>query len=247
MKKYIHYIVLLVLILLMGCYKDANIAPSEDIGTSQGGSTAKFTVSGNYLYIIDDFSLSAYDISSESEIVFKSNIGLPANQLETIFPYGSYLYIGTTTGVLIVDISTPSSPRYLSEYQHIVSCDPVVTDGTYAYVTLRSGNTCGQNSDELQIIDFSDINNPLLVSTYSLTSPKGLAVNGNTLFVCDDGIRILDVSDKNNVSQLNHVSGIPANDVIFYNNQLLVTADDGFYQYNVADVNNVTQIGQFSF
>ncbi|VAW27494.1 hypothetical protein MNBD_BACTEROID06-736 [hydrothermal vent metagenome] len=167
--------------------------------------------------------------------------------METIFPFGNYLFLGSTTGVLIIDVSNPGLPKFVSDYQHVLSCDPVVTDGDYAYVTLRSGNFCGQSDDELQILDLSDINNPELIVQYALTSPKGLAINNNILYVCDEGIRIFDVSNKSDIRELNFIPNILANDVIYYNNQLLVTADDGFYQFDVTNTTNVKQIGQFTF
>ena len=235
------------LVMSVGCNLDS-VSPGSAINSfSQGGSTASFTISGDYLYTIDATTLSTFDISDESEIRFLNKLRLNTIQLETIFPFGNKLYLGSTTGVLIIDISNPSSPIYISEYQHVVSCDPVVTDGVYAYVTLRSGNNCGQVEDELQVIDLSNINNPQVISTYPLTSPRGLALNGNTLYVCDDGIKVFDVSNKNNIELVNHVRSIPANDVIYYNSQLLVTADDGFYQFNVIDDINIIQIGHHAY
>ncbi len=234
---------------LVGCTGDSdNATIFRDGGSiSQGGSTAKFATFDNHLYVIDQTVLNTYDISNENEIIFVHSLVLNTIQLETIFSFGDKLFLGSTTGVLIIDISNPALPRFLSDYQHVLSCDPVVTDGDFAYVTLRSGNFCGQSDDELQILDLSDINNPNLIASYGLTSPKGLAINNNTLYVCDEGIRILDVTDKNNITEINFVANIPANDVIYYNNQILVTADDGFYQFDVSDTTDVKQIGQFNF
>ncbi len=214
---------------------------------SQGGSTAKFAISGDYLYVIEDTKLSTFNISSPNETRFLNKISLNTIQLETIFPFGNLLFLGSTTGILIIDISNKATPRFISEYQHVLSCDPVVTDGAYAYVTLRSGNICGQVDDVLQIIDLSNILEPVVITEYLLTSPKGLALNGNILYVCDAGIKIFDVTDKLNIRQINQIPNIPANDVIYFNNQLLVTADNGFYQFDVADNLAVTQIGQFAY
>ena len=214
---------------------------------SQGGSTATFATFGDYFYIIDQSSLHTYNVANENKISFLNTLYLGAQQLETIFPFGDYLFLGSTTGIYIVDNSNPDAPVYLSSYEHVVSCDPVVTDGDFAYVTLRSGNNCGRAQDLLLILDLSEIQNPQLIATYDLDSPQGLAINDDILYVSDNGIRILDVSDKSNIQELAFVANIPANDVIYHNDILLVTADDGFYQFDVSDVNNVTQLGQFSF
>ena len=245
--KSIYSILFASALLLTSCGNDGGSLSPSDSGFSQGGSTAKFATAGNNLYVIDQFSLLSYDVSNQQEIVFQHRLELNTNQLETIFPFGNYLFLGSTTGVLIIDISKPNLPKYLSEYQHVLSCDPVVTDGSFAYVTLRSGNFCGQTDDELQVLDISDIKNPEIIARQSLTSPKGLAINNNILYVCDEGIRIFDVSDKTNIHELSFIPNIPANDVIFHNNQLLVTADNGFYQFDVTDATKVKQIGQFTF
>jgi hypothetical protein len=245
MKSRLYYLIFL--LFLTSCSYDSGIGPSVFNGISQGGSTAKFAISGDYLYAIDNTTLSTFDISDETEIRFLNKIALNAIQLETIFPYGDQLYLGSTTGVLIINISNPALPVFLSEYQHIVSCDPVVTNGSYAYVTLRSGNNCGQVDDELQIIDLANILDPQIVASYPLTSPKGLALNGDILYVCDAGIKVFDVSDVTNIREINHIPNIPANDVIYYNNQILVTAETGFYQFNVADNLNFSQIGYYSY
>jgi hypothetical protein len=237
-----------VVLIMFGCGADQSIGPDFNGGpVSQGGSTAKFTISGNYLYAIDNINLTTFDISDEKEIILLHKLTLNTIQLETIFPYGDELYLGSTTGVLIVSIATPSRPEFLSEYQHVLSCDPVVTDGAYAYVTLRSGNNCGQVDDELQVIDLADIMNPQIVARHALESPRGLALNGEILYVCDAGIKAFDVSDLNDIKLVSQISGIPANDVLYYNNQILVTADNGFYQYNVTDKTNFTEIGHFAY
>lgn len=242
------YILFALVIIIAGCIESgSNIGPGFDSGVSQGGSTAKFATTGTNLYVIDQFVLNTYDISEEKNIRFLNTISFNTQQLETIFPFGNYLFLGSTSGVHIVDISNPSSPFYLSEFQHVLSCDPVVTDGAFAYVTLRSGNFCGQSDDELQILDLADISNPQLIARYSLTSPKGLAINNGILYVCDNGIRIFDVSNKSQIRELKYIPNIPANDVIYYNDRILVTADNGFYQFDVSDIVAVKQIGQFTF
>ena len=245
--KNLYTIFLASFILLTSCYDEGGSFIASDGSVSRGGSTAKFATSGNNLYVIDQATLLTYNVGNENEIIFQHKLELNTNLLETIFPFGSYLFLGSTTGVLIIDISNPGLPKFVSDYQHVLSCDPVVTDGDYAYVTLRSGNFCGQSDDELQILDLSNINSPELIVQYALTSPKGLAINNDILYVCDEGIRIFDVSNKLDIRELNFIANIPANDVIYHNNQLLVTADNGFYQFDVTDATNVKQIGQFTF
>lgn len=238
------YFYILAFVLACSCSENL-FTPSADnsSGISKGGSTARFAIKDNTLYVVENENLDVFDISEENATVLigKSQVGWG---IETIFPFGNLLFLGTQSGVLIYDVSVPSKPQYNSDYAHIVSCDPVVTDGKYAYITLRTGTDCGLPVNELQILDLSDIKNPVLISSFPMTNPRGLAIDNNTLYVCDEGIKALDVTDKTNVVKIGHIEGIPANDIIFYRNQLLVTADDGFYQF---DAKRLSQLSFYSF
>ena len=211
-------------------------------GAGIGGSLARFTVTGNHLYALDDTDMHTVDISNPEQPVLetKKNVGWG---IETIFPYGDKLFIGSQTGMHIYSLSNPASPEHLSTYSHVMSCDPVVVEGDYAYVTLRSGNTCRQGVNLLEVIDIADATRPQLVSSYDMYSPGGLGIDNNVLFVCDGnaGLKIFDATDKFSITQ-NQLAVYPdmrAIDVIPFNNILMVIAEDGFYQYDYSDINNI--------
>lgn len=241
--KNIYYTFIVAFVLLFSCSESPfSVSPDNASSISKGGSTAKFAIKGDFLYTVENESLRVFDISNEDETLLLKKLDVNW-KIETIFPYGNLLFLGTQSGVMIYDISAPSRPRYISDYAHIVSCDPVVTDGNYAYVTLRTGTNCGRPINELHILNLTDIANPVLINSISMTNPRGLAINNDILYVCDDGVKVLDVSDKKHIIAIDHIKNIPANDIIFYRNQLLVIADDGFYQF---DANDLTQISFYS-
>ncbi len=78
----------------------------------------------------------------------------------------------------IFNIDDRLKPLKLSTYQHIFSCDPVVADDKYAYVTLRSGNSCFRGVNRLDIIDISDLTNPKFATSMNMSNPYGLALDG---------------------------------------------------------------------
>ncbi|MFV0332007.1 MAG: hypothetical protein ACK5KL_19630, partial [Dysgonomonas sp.] len=78
----------------------------------------------------------------------------------TIFSYKDNLFMGTPTGMLIYSVKDPLKPDYQSSLQHVYGCDPVVVENDLAYVTIHSGNMCGQNANELFIVDVSDVKMP---------------------------------------------------------------------------------------
>lgn len=216
-----------------GFSQDSNTS-SDATGT--GGSMARFTVKGDYLYVLTDIYLQTYDISDSTKLDLKSSIYLEG-LIETIFPSGNYLFMGSTTGMFVYDLDNPFKPEYVSSYSHFTSCDPVIVDGNYAYVTLRSNPnvwSCTRSINELQVIDISNIKNPIKVSSYLMENPKGLALANKTLFVCD-GLDLV-VMDANNPLELEEIKrfkmdGTPY-DVIAKDGILTVSYSEGLVQYS---------------
>ena len=143
----------------------------------------------------------------------------------------------------IYDITAPSTPTFVSEFQHGTACDPVVVDGGYAYVTLRGGNACGATESGLFIVDISEISTPVLVENYPLEGPYGLGIKDEKLFICDGeaGLKVYDKTDIKDLKQLNHFKDIDTFDVIPLENQLLMIGDEILYQYEYLN-NNIKLI-----
>ena len=129
---------------------------------------------------------------------------------------------------------------------HVFGCDPVVVENDIAYVTVHSGNFCGQNANELIILDVKDVKHPAHIVTYTMTKPKGLGIDNGTLFICDDGLKVFNASEPQKImaSQLAHYKGMEGFDVIPFNNVLMMIAEDGLYQYDYSDVNKIEQISK---
>ncbi|MGM0619765.1 MAG: LVIVD repeat-containing protein [Bacteroidota bacterium] len=221
-----------ILLILQSCsYGDSAFDGVSESGT--GGSMARFTIVGDHLFTVDQQNLNVFDIASEENPEFnqKNNVGFG---VETIFPLGDKLFLGTSTGMYIYDISTAGTPRQISFYEHVIACDPVVSDGQYAYVTLNaSREECWRSVNELQIIDLQNIERPQLLKQYQMQSPRGLAVRNDTLWVCDNGLKVFDISDKLNIAQLYHFNDLVAYDLILDKNRALVIGETGFVQYKL--------------
>jgi hypothetical protein len=230
---------LLLFCLLTGCDKGST-SDSPSPGSGIGGSTARFTVSGNALYMVSSTALQAYDITNGSDPKKgnKTNLGFG---VETIFPYRNNLFIGTKTGMYIYDINQPNAPRQVGLYTHILSCDPVVAQGNYAYVTLRSGTNCRGQSvsvNSLDMIDISNLSSPKLLKSYPMTNPHGLGADSTLLFVGegDFGLRVMDIGNPLDVREVQYFYNTKTYDVIPTKKLLIVTGPDGIYQYSYADL-----------
>jgi len=149
-----------------------------------GGSMARFTTIDDRLYILSSSVLETVDISNASDPVKMGNISIQFNA-ETIYPFGENLYIGTTNGMHIYEVSESTLPQHIATTVHLQSCDPVISDGTYAYVTLRGGTECGGFTNQLEAYDLEDQFNPTLIQTYPMDNPHGLTKVGDYLYVCE--------------------------------------------------------------
>lgn len=217
-------------------YACAGDASSVGPATGTGGSTARFTIANGYLYIVDNRSLKTYNIQNTANPIFIKKTSLNT-VVETIFPLNNHLLIGTQNGMYIYNISTPESPQFVSVYSHVVSCDPVVAEGNYAYVTLRSGTNCNRGINVLDVIDIKDLKTPKLINSYAMQSPHGLGVGGNLLFVTEgnNGMKVFDKTNPTALKQINYFQGFSAVDVIPQDNVLIITGKDGVYQYSYND------------
>lgn len=244
MKKLVF--LFLTTIFIAGCSPDgSNSATNEMMGTAdgQGGSLARFAMLGDYLYTVDEYGLNVYNIATPTDPVFVNSVPI-GFRIETLFNYKEYLYIGSQNGMFIYSVANPEAPAYLSDVQHFTSCDPVVANATTAFVTLWSEQDCGTNINQLEVYDITDVVNPVLLSTRNLNSPKGLGLYGNYLFVCDDEIKVFDVSDPSNIAFVHNINKI-AFDVIIRDNLLIAIGENGVYQYQL-NANNITETSELS-
>jgi hypothetical protein len=236
MKTLYHLIAIFILSALISCTKDSASANGASAGA--GGSTARFTIAGNYLYVVDNLSLKAFDISSNTTPVYKSKTEIGIN-IETIFPYGDKLFIGSSSTMYIYSLSDPSRPAQLgkAEYTIRMACDPVVARDSVAYATLRSTGRCGGSQSALVVYNIKNISSPQLMNTVFLTAPYGLGIKNNSLYVCEGlgGIKVFNITKAYDPAQ---VSEVRANnttfyDVIPYANILIAQVNDGFILYDI--------------
>jgi hypothetical protein len=225
----------------------ASIGSVSNAPSGKGGSMARFTLANNYLYGVSWSSLYAMNLSNPADPVLTNTKNMGWG-IETIYPFNDKLFIGSNTGMFIYNISDPSNPVAMGQFQHVRSCDPVITDGQYAYVTLRSGTACQGFNNQLDVVDITSLNNPLLAKTYPMTNPHGLDKDGNVLFICDgtDGLRIMNAADVQNIVPIKQITGLDTYDVITMNGKAIVVAKDGLYQYDYTNLNNIYQLSKIN-
>jgi hypothetical protein len=225
---------------------------SSPTSTSVGfaGSMARFAITGNTLYVINSsYMLIVFDISTANK-PNKQNSIYTNWSAETIFPYKNNLFIGTQSGMIVFNISDPLQPTDQSTFWHSTGCDPVVVDGNYAFITIRSGTRCNNNAvtNRLDVVNITNVKSPYLEKSYALNNPYGLGIDKNTLFVCDGdaGLKIYDISDIYKISDnlLASYHDNKAIDVIPLGGVLLMIGDQGFSQYDYSDLKNIKLLSE---
>lgn len=214
-----------------------------------GGSLASFTIAHEHLYVINTNELTAFDLGGACPERLQTNY--VAWNIETLFPYKQYLFIGASNGMYIYDASEPSAPAYVSEFRHANACDPVFVKDDIAYITLRNGTVCQNFINQLDVVDVSDIYNPTLISSYEMDHPHGLSVRDNILYLCegDHGLKVFELDDLESISdnRIEHIKGINAIDAISLSSEhLMVIGDGGLYQYNSTKPSDLEELSYYS-
>ncbi|MDO4228824.1 MAG: hypothetical protein Q4C98_03355 [Capnocytophaga sp.] len=221
---------LLIAFVAIACSKDATTNSDTTMNRdSVGGSMATFSLVGDYLYIVDSGRLNVFSVLNPKNPSKVNSVYVGFN-IETLFALDQYLFIGSQEGMYIYSIAKPEAPEQLSQYFHFTACDPVVANTTHAFVTLHSSSLCGNALNVLQVYDITNLREPVKIHERNLSQPKGLALNGNFLVVCDDDLKFFDISDPANPI-LKYSENKSFKDLIFYDNRLFAFGEREVTQY----------------
>lgn len=261
MKRIVLYIAIAIGSLqLVNCANDSNEmnssapAPSNPGSGGGGGSTdgkggslAVFALKGNYLYTVDERQLHVFHISDPANPIKVNDVNVGFD-IETLYSLDNLLFMGARSGMYIYDIQNPENPLFLSQSTHFTACDPVVANQTHAFVTLHSSSFCGNNINTLMVYDIANLQDPQLIHQRNLTAPKGLTLYGDYLVVCDDELKIFDVSNPQEPT-LERAFNRVYTDVVIYNDILYAFGPNHISQYKWQEGNflSMEQISQLNY
>lgn len=223
----------------------------ESDQSSLNGSYAKLLTVGNYLYAINDSELATFDITDKENPIElnKQDVGF---KIENIYHSNGVLFIGSESALHIFIIKENGVPERKSETSYfnsagITSCDPVIVSGNYAFVTLSTitnpNSSCFRSIpvNELRIYDISDIENPVFVTSLNLDIPKGLAIDGQYLFVCLEktGLVVLDISNIEKPEKVYQLEQFESYDVIAKDGLLMIVCPTEIREYDYSDIQNI--------
>lgn len=249
MRKLYIYLFIVSTCIIAGCSKDAANSPSSaSSGNGTGGSLARFTVVGNYLYLANYTSVEVYDISNPAATAKVASVPVGFG-IETIFPYKDKLFLGSVDGMYIYSLTNPASPVRLGSARHVRSCDPVVANDSVSYVTLRGGSPCGPAQDGLYIYDIRNITAPVQKAMLSIGTPHGLGLKDTVVFVCRaaQGLSAVSVKQTNAPRLMYTKTDAHYLDVIPYGNLLICYVSNGLILYDISDLNNPVKLTTYLY
>ncbi len=216
--------------------------PSSFAGnsSSQSGTVNRLAKTKGHLYLISHSNMIVIpdndNFSSQSNQIRNIQEGM-----ETIFPHGDHLFVGSRTSMSIYDLQNEMRPILITEFDHASSCDPVLPHEDVAYVTLRTADfsDCPGNINALLVIDVTDVRDARLLEEIAMASPYGMSIINEDLYVGEgeNGLKIYDISNRKKPI-LKEQHDIEAYDVIVdptNKNVVFIAGPNGLSQFLVDD------------
>lgn len=251
-NHFVKILLLAIVVQIVGCSSSSNDIAAVSDGAGVAGSYARFLIVDNFLYVVDNTSIQTFDISNADDPsrVAQSDVG---SLIESIFHLDGKLFIGAGSGLFLYGINDAGIPEKISDVPHnfpMPPSDPVVANATHAYVTLNTSTWrctwcwAPDNFNVLKVFDINELEDPQLIAEYPMQNPKGVGLDGDLLFLCDDeaGLKVLDISNPEEVIQIHHFNDFTAFDVIPLNGLLIVVGPDNVYQFDYTDLDNMVLI-----
>ena len=218
------------------------------------GSYANLIAVGDFLYVIGETELITFNQKEDNtlEEIDRQELGL---DLESLYYRSGVLFVGSSQRMYILALSPEFIPELQSRTQYsdlssLRPCDPIVADAEVAYVSLSSSvqvddDGCGTELVNLvRAYDITDLNAPLQISEVDMENPKGMALDGNLLFVCEseNGLKVLDVTDPRNPTLIHHFDGFETRDAVATGTSVIIVGPNNLYEYDYTNKQDINLI-----
>lgn len=172
-----------------------------------------------------------------------------------VYLYGSNLFNG---GALVADITIPTSPVYVGNYQNITS--PYVHDGYVRNDTLYAGHIY---DGFFSVVDFTNKAAPVelanQITPNAFTHNTWLSQNSEVLFTTDEKddsyLTSYDISNLSSINELDRIQSNPGSNSVVHNTHIINVAGndfavtswykDGFTITDVGRPVNMIQVGNY--
>lgn len=209
------------------------------------GTRARFEIDGSNLYVIGggetdvgyvrpDFDRAQiFDITDPGDPKATGSVTFGVD-VETLIIQDSELFVGSCKGLEIYDNADRTSPKLVSTITAALGCHPTVVRGSTVFVSVqRSDNDrCEASTSQVTVYDISDASAPKPLAAHPMQAPGQLAIDGDTLFLCDGdaGLKVLNAGDPVSLPVLEQREGTKCTSVFTDGSKLVATDAAGVAQ-----------------
>lgn len=147
---------------------------------------------------------------------------------------GNHMYAIDLNRLVTLDINN-LEPRVVHKEEVDWGIETIMIYQEYIYLGSRNA---------LYIYSIANPEKPVQVSAYNMNNARRLGILGNYLFVSegDQGIRILDVSNPQNLVEVHYTADMSAFGIIPHNNVLMITGSSGIVQYDYSNAGEIAYL-----
>lgn len=193
---------LAVVVLASSAAAGAEECPPVLLGTL-GGSARGVEIAGDIAYVaVGQGGVIVVDVSDVTAPRVLSSLPLD-NDAVDIALHGSMLCVANSgSGVEILDVSVPASPRRAGRYH--TNADEVASVDDHTICVAGEGFAL----DFIELVDVSVANAPVQLSSVSTTNVRDLCVEGDRLYVArgGNGLDIYDIGDRTRLERLSRTN-----------------------------------------
>jgi hypothetical protein len=205
-----------------------------------GGSWRGVVRHGNRICASIAYS-SYHDFYGALRIVDVSNPAAPfdiepfyrlTNSPTSIDVIGDYAFVGSGLGVLVVDLTDPAEPRFVSDIRTGGSVTQIEAREQHVFVSLFS--------EGMVTLDRSSFRVPPLLGRMNASTPRAMAVSGSMAYVLntEHPVQCVDISDPAHPVLLGSTFEVEGNAIAVSGNLILTSGPIGLQISDVSDPAN---------
>lgn len=192
------------------------------------------------LFLLSIVILFSFHLKGQKDLPAFTQYGecfLNSGKCDEVVVKESIAYIGTHAGLLILDISDPVNPEFVSCYYTDKFVYNIFISDTLAFVV-----SAGLWDPVISIINISNLFDPTLINSFEVDGYQSLSifVTNHYLFLgMSSGLQIFDLSDLLNPIQIIHLPDIDPEDMIVRDDFIYMVANYNYF--GILDITNITE------
>jgi hypothetical protein len=214
--------------------KELDLFETRNSKVGQAGMLNSVVVVNNFLYTVGGNQLQTFDLTQQIPIDSIKH----SSVFVSISSFDDLLFAGTRSNMLIYKIDQNGKPRLFQSFQHNTDCDPFVANDQLAFIAINTATTCKSDNiaNELALIKTRsriDFFQPERLATHPMTSPHGLGLQNDILYLCEGaaGLKVIQYESNGQIKVLHHYRDVHALSVTVLSERLWVVTPTALLLY----------------